>query len=142
MSVNGIGIPHNLASKKSVVLLIIVTFVLLAVLGSEQWYLHFIQNDWQAHLVDEEHGLAEYIQSQYISYEKETHSSVEDVANLAEVRHVVGNAAEQNRAFEILRSHARGDLVLELFNSQKQLLSWTGNRGPSIDSGKLTSKPA
>src|ERR1051326_568525 len=133
-------VPLYRFPKRSLLVLVVLAVLVLALFLGEQIYLSSMERNWKNLSSDEERELAGYIQSEFSSYEREALSFVKSVANLPELKPSTGIEADGRRNFEVLLAHQLPELSLELFDSQKHLVGWSGTRGPSIDTGKLGSE--
>ena len=131
-------IQRSLRNRFTAVIFLLVV-LLLVVMGVDQFYVRYVTSHWQSISATEEQRLRDDVQSRFEAYQKETLQFVEQTAGLPTLR---SEYSDSDRTaliglFEIVKQNARPDLSLEVYNRHKQIISWAGSRGPSVDSAQF-----
>ncbi|HZY10920.1 MAG TPA: ATP-binding protein [Bacteroidota bacterium] len=107
--------------------------------GVEQFYLYRIENHWESISSAEEQEIADYLQSEFITFQNETLELSSSVLQSPEFQTAL-RVMDRNTLFEILARFSEPDVSFEIYDDAKKIISWSGNRGPSLSLDKLTSQ--
>ena len=132
-------LSHAFGGKLFVRATVVIFVLLLSAFAVDYFYLDYIKNNWQSISATQEQQSIANVQSRWDFYQRETLESVKRISNLPGLHSILQGQNSSDRVvyFELLKQHAVPDLFIELYDHKKQLLSWTGNRGPTTDTSRM-----
>ncbi len=143
MYINITSIKNALRNSKSIYLILSFSLLILAVsFAYEIIYKNYLENNWKVLESSYENEFADEIQSQFRKYQSETFDAIEQIAQSPDMRELLSRDNNTSRSifFEHLLSNSIPEITEELYDRNKQILSWVGNRGIITDTSILTTK--
>ncbi len=121
--------------KRFIFLSIALAVVLLVSYVSQRLYISYVHDHWQAISLELDNNQESQIQKALQAYQ---HASFESVHRIAQSEKIFSlllkqDSLTQTACFEVLQQYPVSDLSIELYDAQKNLLSWSGNRNPIVD---------
>jgi signal transduction histidine kinase len=116
--------------------------ILAVSLAFESIYKNYLENNWKVLESSYENDFAYKIQSQFSKYQSATSDAIAQIAQSPEMRELLSGDNNTSRSvfFEYLLSNSIPEITEELYDRNKQILSWAGNRGIITDTSFLTTK--
>jgi two-component system, NtrC family, nitrogen regulation sensor histidine kinase NtrY len=133
------GIPHRLILGACAVLIL----ALLATQGFESVRLSAIGETWPADSASAATASSLQIQNAFQEYQHEILEVAEKIAVKPELRAALLSNDDSTGAgiFDFLQSADTRGWTIEIFDDGRRAAGWVGNRGPMVDTNRLSSHP-
>ncbi len=132
------GTVPGLGLKQSLRIVFVLLLLAGALVGAEHLYQTHLQNDWPDISEVETEKACQDLQSQFASYQEETKGMV--ASALAQLHADAEPAGSADALFDALSPTPR-TVTFEFYDRRKESQAWSGNRGPRIDTARLTPYP-
>jgi two-component system, NtrC family, nitrogen regulation sensor histidine kinase NtrY len=126
---------------------LVLFFFLLLMLGGLYVYEHYedgaIKRQWGTIAMQENQVRAAHIQTQFRSYCAETEAKLRLIIDDFRIRKNLPDLSDSGRTelFTYLQSVAPEDIAVEIFDHEKHIIGWAGQRGGAIDTTLLSTRP-
>jgi signal transduction histidine kinase len=122
-----------------VIVILFLLIVLITAFTADHFYRNYLHDHWQTVSLNEEQEITAKLHSKLEFFQRETLESIEGVSKLSALQSTLAKRDTLSLiiCFELLKRYAKPDLSMELYDIHKRLISWSGNRGPLVDTSQI-----
>ena len=122
-----------------VIVILFLLIILITAFTADHFYRNYLHDHWQTVSLNEEQEITAKLHSKLEFFQRETLESIEGVSKLSALQSTLAKRDTLSLiiCFELLKRYAKPDLSMELYDIHKRLISWSGNRGPLVDTSQI-----